>query len=215
MKLLLVIVIFVGAIYFVKTRYYDATPCPVWLSKLIEMDNPFCKVHAAETVVDNAHIQKGMVVLDAGCGPGRITIPLSQRVGLEGSVVAMDIQEGMLDIVRNKVNAANLGHVSLLHAGFGEKKLERYKFDRVLLVTVLGEIPDPQGALQEIYDALKPNGVLSITEIIFDPDFMRRSSVIRLAESVGFREVERFGNCLAYTLNFVKEKSTQTTRDMI
>jgi len=40
-----------------------------------------------------------------------------------------------------------------------------------VLVTVLGEVPDREAALREIFDALKPGGILSVTEIIFDPHF--------------------------------------------
>ena len=75
---------------------------------------------------------------------------------------------------------------------------------RAVLVTVLGEIPGQQTALQEIYTALKPGGWLSVTEIVFDPHFQTRAHVLRLATELGFREHEYFGNRLAYTLNLEK-----------
>lgn len=71
----------------------------------------------------------------------------------------------------------------------GEGKLTHNRFDRVLLVTVLGEIPDREAALGENLAALKPGGILSVTEIIFDPHFQRLSTVNRLANAVGFEEV--------------------------
>lgn len=49
-----------------------------------------------------------MRVLDAGCGPGRLTIPLARQVGPTGEVVALDVQQGMLKRVRK--NAARGGH---------------------------------------------------------------------------------------------------------
>jgi len=39
-----------------------------------------------------------MAVLDVGCGPGRLVIPIAQQVGQLGGVVAMDIQAGMLSV---------------------------------------------------------------------------------------------------------------------
>lgn len=183
---------------------FGGTPCPVWLSWLIEMDNPFCPVHRAVRIIENAKIEKGMNVLDAGCGPGRITIPAATKVGPEGEVVALDLQKGMLERVQEKAKAANLENIKYLQAGLGDRKLERNQFDRALLITVLGEIPNQESALKEIFDALKPKGILSITEIIFDPDFLRRSTVRRLAKVVGFQEKENFGNCIAYTINFEK-----------
>jgi cyanophycinase-like exopeptidase len=39
--------------------------------------------------------------------------------------------------------------------------------------------------MREIFDALKPGGMLSVTEIIFDPHFQSRPTVARLARAAG------------------------------
>ena len=137
-----------------------------------------------------------MKVLDIGCGPGRLTIPIADQIGPQGEVVAMDIQPGMLRRAQEKAQAANLHNIQFLQAGAGEAKLGRSQYDRALLVTVLGEIPDREAALKEIFDALKPGGILSATEVIFDPHFQSRGTVFRLASTVGFQEKNRFGNRL-------------------
>jgi len=105
---------------------------------------------------------------------------------------------------REKARNANLTNIQFLQAGAGEDKLSRNRFDRSLLVTVLGEIPDRERALREIFDALKPGGRLSVTEIIFDPHFQSRQTVARLARLAGFRETAFHGNRIAFTLNFEK-----------
>ena len=80
----------------------------------------------------------------------------------------------------------------------------------VLLVTVLGEIPDKESALKEILNALKPDGYLSITEIIFDPHFQSCKTIRRITTRVGFREKSFYGNRFSYTINLEKpEKSNQ------
>lgn len=181
-----------------------ALPCPVWLRWCVELDNPFSKTNRASFIVSHLDLGSGMSVLDAGCGPGRVTLPLARQVGPEGEVAAVDLQSGMLDRVREKVRAAGLENVRFLQAGLGDGKLERGHFDRAVLVTVLGEVPDRERALKEIFDALKPGGVLSVTEIILDPHFQSRWKVIQLAESVGFREKAFWGGRLAYTLHVAK-----------
>jgi ubiquinone/menaquinone biosynthesis C-methylase UbiE len=182
-------------------------PCPVWLSWLVEFDNPFAKIDRSDVIIEHLDLQPGMTVLDIGCGPGRLTIPLARRVGPQGQVIAVDIQPGMLRRAQDKAQAANLTNIRFLQVGVGEGKLEPNQSDRALLVTVLGEIPDRPAALKEIFAALKPGGILSITEIIFDPHYQRRSTILRLAAAVGFREKSFFGNRFAFTLNLEKPKN--------
>ncbi len=182
----------------------QSIPCPVWLRWLVELDNPFTKTNRAATIIAHLDLKPGMAVLDAGCGPGRLTVPLAREVGESGHVVALDIQLGMLGRARQKVQDAKLGNVEFVHGGFGEGKLGRERFDRALLVTVLGEVPEHIDALKELFDALKPGGILSVTEVIFDPHFQTRSTVLRRATSAGFREKAFFGNRIAYTLHLEK-----------
>ena len=176
-------------------------PCPIWLSWLVELDNPFTKTNRAATIIQHLGLEPGMAVLDAGCGPGRLTVPAARQVGPDGSIVAADIQPGMLRRAKDKTDAAGLTNVRFIQTALGEGKLERNKFDRALLVTVLGEIPDQESALQEIFSALKAGGILSVTEIVFDNHYQSRETVQRLAAACGFREKAFFGNRLAFTLH--------------
>lgn len=185
----------------------DALPCPTWLGWMVEMDNPFTKVNRAKVIVGLLGLDPGMKVLDAGCGPGRLTLPLAEAVGAQGEVTALDLQDGMLARVREKVQAAGLQNVKFLHAGLGDGKLPEAYFDGALLVTVLGEIPDQIKALREIHHALKPGGILSVTEVIFDPHFQGRESVRRAAQAAGFREKNLFGGRLAYTIHLQRPAS--------
>lgn len=177
-----------------------SAPCPVWLRWFVELDNPLTKTNRAATIIDHLDLEPGMSLLDFGCGPGRLTIPLAKQVGPDGRVTAVDIQAGMLSRAKEKAQAANVTNIEFVLAAAGDGKLGRERFDRAVLVTVLGEIPDRKAALREVFDALRPGGILSVTEIIFDPHFQRRSTVARLAGEVGFRETGFFGNRIAFTL---------------
>ena len=175
-------------------------PCPAWLGWLVELDNPFSQTNRASVMMEHLNLKPGMVVLDAGCGPGRMTIPVAKALGPRGKVTAMDIQPGMLDRVREKAGIANLENIRFLQAKLGEGKLERSYYDRAVLATVLGEIPDQKSALKELFEALKPEGVLLIAETIFDPHFQRKKRVLQLAAEVGFQVKKCIGNRFDYTV---------------
>jgi ubiquinone/menaquinone biosynthesis C-methylase UbiE len=200
---LLGLVVLIFAVWRISSRSHEL-PCPSWLGWMVELDNPFTKANRAATIIGYLQLAPAMKVLDAGCGPGRLTLPAAEAVGPQGEVLALDIQEGMLARVREKAQAAGLQNVAYLQAGLGESRLPPEYYDRAVLVTVLGEIPDQIAALKEIYDALKPGGVLSVTEVIFDPHFQSRASVLRAADQAGFREKDFFGRKLAYSLHLQK-----------
>jgi len=180
-------------------------PCPARFSWVLE--NPYTKAVAGSALlVRRAGLRPGMRVLDAGCGPGRLTIPAARAVREDGAVVALDVQPKMLAKVAEKVKANGLTNVQTVEGALGRGALTGFKdrFDRVLLATVLGEIRDKKTALAEIYEALKPGGLLSVTEMVPDPHFQKPGAVRRRAEGAGFRFVRRFGPWFAFTMNFVK-----------
>jgi ubiquinone/menaquinone biosynthesis C-methylase UbiE len=184
-------------------RWYPRMPCPSSLSFLLE--NPFMnRVAGAQVMLNRADVAPGMRVLDVGCGPGRITLPAAQRVGSDGEVVALDIQPAMLQRVREKLEEQKVTSVRLLLAGVGEGKTKPESFDRALLVTVLGEIPDKTAALREIYQSLKPGGILAITEVFPDPDIQTPGTIRKLAQETGFVVDSKMGRFSAFTMNLIK-----------
>lgn len=202
-------VLFVCALIGILWRLFSrraSLPCPVWLRWMVEIDNPFTKTNKASVIIEHLDLKAGMNVLDAGCGPGRLTIPMAEKVGSQGMVTALDMQSGMLDRVQQKAQSANVKNIQLLLAKLGEGKLGKNQYDRAVLVNVLGEIPDRMAALQEIFSALKPGGILSITEVIFDPHFQSKNTVRQLALDANFHVKEIFGGRFAYTMHVEKPK---------
>jgi len=102
-----VLLVLLGAIVVVAIIWRVASrgrsvPRPAWLGWLVELDNPFTKTNRAAVIVERLDLQVGMAVLDVGCGPGRLTIPIARKVGPRGEVVAMDMQGPMLQRAQDK-----------------------------------------------------------------------------------------------------------------
>ena len=174
-------------------------PCPYELSWLV--DNP-ARHKAVARLLDRAGIRPGERVLELGPGPGAFTVEAARRAGPQGRLIAVDIQPRMIAQVEARVRQAGLTNVETHVASAHSLPLPAASIDRAFLITVLGEIPDPDRALVELHRVLAPDGVLSIGEAFLDPDYPFPSEAIRRVEAAGFRLAEQHGNFWEYALNF-------------
>lgn len=168
------------------TSTSDVKPFPAAQSWLL--DNPITRV-TTKRFVRRLDLRPGMRVLDVGCGPGRLALPVARAVGRDGEVLAMDLQQEMLLRVQRRAVAAGLSNVRTLRAAAGAADLPPQSFDLVLLAYVLGEIPHDQRlpAMREIAFALRPSGRLVVVEGAMDPHRQGPEAVRALAEGAGLR----------------------------
>ena len=185
----------------IKFMKKGGDPCPSSLSWIVDLP---VRRYYMRHVLDRVGIQPGETVLELGPGPGAFTVDAARRLGPDGKLIAVDIQSEMIEQVNRRVKQAGVTNVETHVASAYELPLEDGSVDRVFMVTVLPEIPDPARGLQEVMRVLKPGGLFSTTEEFLDPDYPRRVTTIRWAESAGFEPVERFGNMWLYTINFRK-----------
>jgi SAM-dependent methyltransferase len=194
----------IGSLWWRRESKRRNLPTPFWLGWLFD-NQVFERVAGTEANLDRIGVQPGERVLDVGSGPGRLAIPAARRVGSQGSVVALDLQQGMLDRLESRVQLTDLKNIELRLGDITKQgSLTDGEFDRAYLVTVMGEIPASQEALQILYQALKPGGVLSITEMLPDPHYQRRDVVLSQAWEAGFEPSEYWGWVGGYTQNFTK-----------
>ncbi|OGO35449.1 MAG: hypothetical protein A2147_10240 [Chloroflexi bacterium RBG_16_57_8] len=173
-------------------------PCPTSLAGLLQ--NPFTSSYHSR-VLSSLGLSPGLHVLDAGCGPGLLTTAIAAAVSPRGRVLAVDVQPGMISRARARAEKAGLSNIDYLVAPLGAGRLPASLFDRAVLVTVLGEIPNKVAALKEIRTSLKPGGFLSITEVLPDPHYQSLRKILVLAQQANLRLRNKTGNIFAFTVN--------------
>ena len=136
--------------------------CPWWLASAL--DNPIRRlIHNPEKILGGC-IESGQTVLDVGCGSGTFTIAMAKMVGETGKVIAVDVQDEMLQIVRKKAAKERLESRIITHKIKPDRIGISDKVDFALAFYMVHEVPDVEAFLKEIATMLKPNGRLLIVE---------------------------------------------------
>ncbi|MBN2186807.1 MAG: class I SAM-dependent methyltransferase [Dehalococcoidia bacterium] len=115
-------------------------------------------------IVDKMDIQPGQSILDLGSGTGRNDIFIAQKIGLEGSILGLDISKEMLNLARKRCRPYP-------NVEFKEQRIEmpltyHEEFDSIFTSFVLHGFEDTQkiGIITNAYRALKPGGIFYILD---------------------------------------------------
>ena len=111
----------------------------------------------AGPVADAAGIRRGDKALDVGCGTGVLAREALRRVGQEGQVVGLDLNEGMLAVA-----ARTEPNVEWRQGDAASLPVEDASFDVVVSQFALMYFPDRAASLREIWRTLAPGGRLAI-----------------------------------------------------
>jgi SAM-dependent methyltransferase len=111
----------------------------------------------AARMADAAHATPGQRVLDVACGTGVLARALAGRVGAGGSVVGLDVNDGMLAVARRKAPAVEWrqGRAEAL-------PFEGGSFDAVVSQFGLMFFEDRPAAIREMMRVLRPGGHLAV-----------------------------------------------------
>ena len=128
------------------------------------LDNPIRRfIHNPQKILGGI-IEPGQIVLDLGCGPGTFSLAMAKMVGESGKVIAVDVQEEMLQIVREKAAQQGLESRIVTRKSDPERIGISEKVDFALAFYMVHEVPNAEAFLKEVASVLKPKGRLLIVE---------------------------------------------------
>jgi SAM-dependent methyltransferase len=162
--------------------------CPWWCA-WFALNNPVRRlVHDPQKIV-GPYVQPGMTVLETGCGVGWFTIPMAKMVGDRGRVIAVDLQQQMLDMMRRRAERAGVADRIEAHKCEQNRLGIEAQADFALAFAMVHEVPDQLRLFAEIRACLKPAGKLLLAEPPIHVPGKTFSAEVATAKEAGFRIV--------------------------
>ncbi len=119
--------------------------------------------HPAQ-VIDALDLRPGEIVADLGAGSGYFTFRMAPIVAETGKVLAVEIQEAMLNTLRIRTAALKATNVEVVQGSEIDPHLPVTGVDLVLVVDVYHELAYPFEVMTKVREALKPGGRVVFVE---------------------------------------------------
>ncbi len=136
--------------------------CPWWFA--YTFDNPLRRFFHKPQQIFTPYLGEGMTAIDIGCGLGYFSICMAKIVGEQGKIIAVDVQQKMLDILKKRaIRAEVFERISTVccdqkNIGINEE------VDFALIFWMAHETPDEFHLLEQVRAILKKSGKLLLAE---------------------------------------------------
>lgn len=171
----------------------------------------------SENIVSRIGLEKDQTVLDVGCGEGHFSLAAASLVGDRGQVIAVDVHEPSINILKQIIAQENVGNVLVFRADVTKRiPVNDNAVDVCLMVNVLhGFVLNSEvcEVMREIVRVIKRHGSLVIVDFkkiqtIAGPPVSQRLSptdVENILGDYGFM-ADKFDDVgpYSYLINFIK-----------
>jgi ubiquinone/menaquinone biosynthesis C-methylase UbiE len=162
--------------------------CPWWVA--YTFDNPLRKlVHKPQKVL-GSYVKEGMTVMDLGCGMGYFSIGMAGLVGSTGKVIAVDLQQKMLNIMIKRARRAGLAGRIIPHLGRADA-IAIDEADFILAFWMVHEVPDQEKFFKHLKTLLLSEGKILIAEPTMHVTAENFKRSLDIAQSCGLQCIEK------------------------
>lgn len=132
------------------------------------------------------------VFADIGAGTGYYSFRLAKLVP-QGKVLAVDIQQQMLDLLTQKAAQQNIPNVQTILGAVDDPKLPANSVDYALLVDAYHEFDHPREMMQGIVKGLKPGGKVLLVEFRGEDINVPIKTLHKMTQAQAKREMDAAG----------------------
>jgi ubiquinone/menaquinone biosynthesis C-methylase UbiE len=134
--------------------------------KAAQWDAKPIRVERAQAVADGIKaavpLSPRMTALEYGCGTGLLSFALQPYLG---HITLADSSSGMLTVLRDKIAAANIKHMTPLPLDLMIDPLPSERYHLIYTLLTLHHIPDTDRMLHAFYDLLDTPGTLCVADL--------------------------------------------------
>jgi predicted methyltransferase len=146
----------------VNDRYFEDDALAVY-SDILERERREVIAHRDE-IVAALELEPGTIVADVGAGTGAFLAPLSQVIGEQGKLYAVDIVPAFLTHLRERAASEELTNVEVVEATPTRVNLGEASVDLLFMCDVYHHIEYPSVYLRSLHRALRPDGRFVVVE---------------------------------------------------
>ena len=158
-----------------------------------------------DLLLENLPIEPDSVVVDLGAGTGYFSLPMARRA-TKGRVLAVDIQQKMLDIVESRSKNEGIDNVETILATETDPNLPESAVDLVLIVDAYHEFSHPREVMTAIRTALKPDGRLYLVEYRGEDPNVPIKRLHKMTQKQAKKELSAAGLRWIETLDFLPQQ---------
>jgi arsenite methyltransferase len=165
-----------------------------------------CQWQKPDQVIQALQLSEGAVIADIGAGGGYFTERFSKRVGRLGHVYAVDVQDIMIGLLKERVKSNKLENVTVIKGKFETPMLPLHAIDIAFFSSVYKEIEERTRYMKEVRRSLKPGGRVAIIEFYKDRGLIGPELADRLYETQVIDEMKKAGFVLIQRFDFLPKE---------
>ncbi len=115
-------------------------------------------------VVEALELEPGVDIADIGAGTGYFSVPFAERVGPQGKVFAVDVQQDLIDYLTARAKAENIENMQAVLGKFDDPLLAESSVDLIFICDVVHHIDNRQAYFAKLAKALREGGRIAIID---------------------------------------------------
>ncbi len=159
-----------------------------------------------DLLIERLPLGPGDTAADLGAGTGYFSLPMAERVGPDGRVLAVDLQPEMLQIINERLERDAITNVDTILATETDPRLPPASVDMLLMVDAYHEFSYPREVMQGVVRGLKPGGRVVLIEYRGEDPLVPIKRLHKMTQAQAITEMQAVGLEWEETLDILPQQ---------